>query len=312
MKPTVAVRSARAAGDLATSLGLADVALERATNAPRIDGNAIRVLRDARENFPAWLDAIRRAERTIYIEQYIFSDDAVGREFADVLAAKARQGVTVRVLYDSLGTWHAQRLWQALRAAGVHVLCFNPFQFDAPLEWLARDHRKQIIVDGRVGYVSGLCISARWNGDPKRRIDPWRDTGIEVIGPAVAALEQAFAQTWLAAGDTSIPAHELVPTGSIPIAGETPVRVVAGMPYAAGLFRLDQVIASVARQYLWLTDAYFVGLAPYVQALVAAAKDGVDVRLLVPGASDIPALRPLSRAGYRPLLAGGVRVFEWN
>jgi cardiolipin synthase len=84
------------------------------------------------------------------------------------------------------------------------------------------------------------------------------------------------------------------------------------VPYTAGVFRLDQVIASAATEYLWLTDAYFVGVSPYVQALCAAAQDGVDVRLLVPGASDIPALRPLSRAGYRPLLAGGVRVFEWN
>jgi cardiolipin synthase len=90
------------------------------------------------------------------------------------------------------------------------------------------------------------------------------------------------------------------------------VRVVAGMPDAASVFRLDQVIASAARRYLWLTDAYFVGVSAYVQALCAAARDGVDVRLLVPGASDIALLQPISRAGYRPLLAAGVRVFEWN
>jgi cardiolipin synthase len=90
------------------------------------------------------------------------------------------------------------------------------------------------------------------------------------------------------------------------------VRVVAGEPNAAGLFRLDQLVASLAHRHLWLTDAYFVGVAPYVQALCAAARDGVDVRLLVPGASDIPALRPLSRAGYRAMLEAGVRVFEWN
>jgi cardiolipin synthase len=94
--------------------------------------------------------------------------------------------------------------------------------------------------------------------------------------------------------------------------GDTTLRVVAGMPNSASVFRLDQVIASAARRYLWLTDAYFVGVTSYVQALCAAARDGVDVRLLVPGASDIPILQPLSRAGYRPLLAAGVRVFEWN
>ena len=94
--------------------------------------------------------------------------------------------------------------------------------------------------------------------------------------------------------------------------GETRLRVIAGAPNATGTYRLDLAIASFARRHLWLTDAYFVGTAAYVQALAAAARDGVDVRLLVPGASDIPALSPLSRAGYRPLLQSGVRVFEWN
>ncbi len=298
--------------DLATSLGLADVALARATGAPRIDGNKVRVLRDAAENFPAWLEAIQSAERTIFLEQYIFANDAIGREFASVLARKAREGVRVRVIYDWLGTSRAGALWAELRAAGAHVICFNPFRFDAPLEWFSRNHRKQIIVDGRIGFVSGLCISSRWEGDQARRLEPWRDTGISITGPAVVALEEAFAQSWRAAGGEPIPSEDLVALEQSVITGDTPVRVVAGMPNAAGLFRLDQVIASAARRYLWLTDAYFVGVSPYVQALCAAAQDGVDVRLLLPGASDIPALRPLSRAGYRPLLAGGVRIFEWN
>jgi cardiolipin synthase len=90
------------------------------------------------------------------------------------------------------------------------------------------------------------------------------------------------------------------------------MRVVATLPATAGMFRLDQLIAAMSRERLWLTDAYFAGTTPYVQALRAAARDGVDVRLLVPGGSDIPLLRPLSRAGYRPLLDAGVRVFEWN
>ncbi len=312
MATALPLRNQTRYADLATSLGLADVALARATGAPRIDGNTVRVLRDAAENFPAWLEAIESAERTIFIEQYIFANDALGREFGAVLARKARQGVRVRVLYDWLGTSRAGALWAELRAAGAHVQCFNPFRFDAPLEWFSRDHRKQILVDGRIGFVSGLCIAARWKGDPAKRLEPWRDTGIMVTGPALVALEEAFVQSWHAAGGSPIPREELLAIECAVATGDTPLRVVAGMPNAAGLFRLDQVIASAARQYLWLTDAYFVGVSPYVQSLCAAAQDGVDVRLLVPGASDIPALRPLSRAGYRPLLAGGVRIFEWN
>jgi cardiolipin synthase len=95
-------------------------------------------------------------------------------------------------------------------------------------------------------------------------------------------------------------------------AGETALRIVADVPATAGLFRVDQLIAALARKRLWLTDAYYAGTAAYAQALRAAAKDGVDVRLLVPNATDIPILKPLSRAGYRLLLEAGVRVFEWN
>ena len=169
-----------------------------------------------------------------------------------------------------------------------------------------------IAVDGGVGFVTGLCVSARWRGDAARHLDPWRDTGVEIRGPAVAALEHAFADVWTTIGPDEFPASELTPSESIAPAGDYGVRVIAGRPSVTGLFRLDQLVASVAETRLWLTDAYFVGWAPYVQALRAAARDGVDVRLLVPGASDIPFVGALSRAGYRPLLDAGVRVFEWN
>jgi cardiolipin synthase len=290
---------------------LAEQALSRAAGAPLVAGNRVRLLRDARENYPAWLEAIRGARQHIYFESYIFADDAVGREFVAALAERAAAGVKVRVLYDWLGTWGSRRLWPILRHAGAEVRCFNPPRIDSPLGWLSRDHRKSIVVDGAIGFVAGLCVSARWLGDEAKGIEAWRDTGIEIRGPAVADVQEAFVRVWSATG-TPIPEDELAETPTPSPVGDTPVRVVATMPNLAGLFRLDQLIAALARKRLWLTDAYFVGLTPYVQALCAAARDGVDVRLLVPGASDIPVVSPLSRAGYRPLLEAGVRVFEWN
>ena len=146
-------------------------------------------------------------------------------------------------------------------------------------------------------------------GDPSRHIDPWRDTGIAIRGPAVADVEAAFAEAWAAAGDA--PYDPLARAAPSP-AGDVPLRVVATVPNTAGLFRIDQLVAAMAQKTLWLTDAYYAGTAGYVEALRAAARDGVDVRLLVPGASDIPLIRPFSRAGYRPLLEASVRVFEWN
>ena len=269
-------------------------------------------MRDAAEHFPAWLDAIRAAKHSILFESYLWEDDPVGREFAEALAERARSGVRVYVVYDWLGSFWAGALWTTLAAAGAHVRAFNPLRFDSPLGWLTRDHRKTIAIDGRVGFVTGLCVSARWNGDASRGMEPWRDTGVEIRGPAVAEIEQAFAKVWHACGGGALPSECLTVASAIEPQGDTRLRVIAGMPSATGTYRIDLAIASFARKHLWLTDAYFVGTAAYVQALAAAARDGVDVRLLVPGASDIPALSPLSRAGYRPLLQAGVRVFEWN
>ena len=292
---------------------LAEQAFSRAAGAPLIPGNSIRLLRDATENYPAWLEAIRSAERWIHFESYIIANDSTGREFIEALATKARGGVRVRVVYDWMGTkrYPWSRFWMPLTQAGGEVRCFNPPRLDSPLGWLSRDHRKMIAVDGQVGYVTGLCVSGKWQGDPDRGIDPWRDTGVEVQGPAVCDIERAFAQVWAATGP-ELPEDELPDSDCIPVTGETALRVIATAPNTTGLYRLDQLITALARQTLWLTDAYFVGIAPYVQSLCAAASDGVDVRLLVPGASDIPLLKPLTRAGYRPLLEAGIRVFEWN
>ena len=291
---------------------LADQAFKRVAGAHLVPGNGVRILKDAAENFPAWLEAIRTAERTVYFESYIIGDDAVGREFVAALAERARAGIRVRLLYDWLGTRAPRSLFAPLVEAGGLVRVFNPPRFNSPIGWLTRDHRKSIVVDGRVGFVSGLCASARWLGDPARRLDAWRDTGVEIRGPAVAEIELAFAQVWAVCGGSAIEEEELTPADAIPAVGDVPVRVIATVPNSGGLLRLDQLIAAAADGRLWLTDAYFVGVTPYLQALCAAAQDGVDVRLLVPGASDIAIVSGISRAGYRPLLEGGVRVFEWN
>ena len=292
---------------------LADRAFSRAAGAPLLEGNHVRLLKDARENYPAWLDAIGAAKRRIHLESYIFQEDITGRKFADALIRKAREGVRVRLIYDWVGGFGktSRRFWNDLRAGGVEVRCYNPPRLDSPLGWLSRDHRKMLTVDGQVGFVTGLCIGRMWEGVPEKHIEPWRDTGIEVRGVAVVDIERAFAQVWAMTGEP-ISEHELVNRDELGQAGHIRLRVVASVPTTAGMFRLDQLVAALARKRLWLTDAYYAGMSAYVQALRAAAKDGVDVRLLVPNSTDIPILKPLSRAGYRPLLEAGVRVFEWN
>lgn len=292
---------------------LLDQAYTRAAGVSLVGGNSVRILKDARENYPAWLEAIRSAQRTILFENYIFCEDETGHEFQEALAARARGGVRVRVIYDWLGSLGraSSRYWRVLRDAGVHVRCFNPPHLAAPFAIRNRDHRKMLAVDGRVGFVTGLCIGRPWVGDPRRGIAPWRDTGVEIRGPALRDIEKAFAQVWAATG-APLDEDELTNPDSIEPAGTVELRIVASAPGLAAILRLDHLTAAAASRTLWLTDAYFAGIPPYVQALRAAARDGVDVRLLVPGASDLPLLRPLSEAGYRPLLEAGVRVFEWR
>src|SRR5262245_61234120 len=286
---------------------LADQAFSRASGAQLRLRNRVRLLKDAAENYPAWLDAIHSARHTIHFEMYIIHEDTAGRMFAEALIAKAREGVRVRLLYDWVGGLGktSRRFWRHLREGGVDVRCYNPPRPDHPFAWVSRDHRKLISVDRTVAFVTGLCVGDAWVGDPARGLDPWRDTGVELRGPAVADCEAAFAEAWAAAGKP-LPRDERQPAaarldraraeaGTISDddrdgPGDVPVRVVATVPNTAGLFRVDQLVAAIARSRLWLTDAYFAGTTPYVQALRAAAQDGVDVRLLVPGMSDIPAL----------------------
>jgi cardiolipin synthase A/B len=301
---------------MAESLGirrLGDQLFSRTAGAPLVRGNAVRLLQDARENYPAWLAAIRAARRTVHFENYMVHDDEVGQRFATAFLDKARDGVPVRVVYDwfgSLGKAGAG-FWRRLREGGVDVRCYNPPRADQPLGWISRDHRKCLVVDGRVAFVTGLCVGRRWEGAPDRGLPGWRDTGVELRGPAVAEVVHAFADSWAAVGPPLPPGDLDAP--ELPAEGDLDLRVVASTLGTAALYRLDPLVASLARRTLWLTDAYFAGTSIYVQALRAAARDGVDVRLLVPGAaSDVPLMQSVSRAGYRVLLEAGVRIFEWN
>jgi len=289
---------------------LAQQALSRAAGAPLLGGNALELLIDAAAHFDAWLSLIKGAQRRVLLENYIIRDDEVGSAFRDALVERARAGVLVAVVVDWLGCLGQSRsaFWTPLRHAGGQIRVFNPPRLGEPLGWISRDHRKLLIVDGICGSVSGVCLSSKWLGNPLRNVPPWRDTGLLVRGPAVAELEAAFMQSWSATG-ALLPAFAPVPEQPV---GSVALRVIATQPASGSVYRLDQLIASMAHKSLWLSDAYFVGITPYVQALVAAARDGVDVRMLVPGSSDIPAVAGISRTGYRPLLKAGIRVFEWN
>jgi cardiolipin synthase len=285
-------------------------AMDRATGSPRIDGNALGLQFEGSSTFDRWLEAIDDAERFVHFENYILRDDRVGRAFRDALIAKSRQGVPVRLVYDWVGCWATpRRYWKVFRDAGVEVRAFNRPRLRDPLGVFQRDHRKLVCVDGDVAFVGGFCVGVEWAGDGDEA--PWRDTGVEIRGPAAAAATQAFERVWSEIGDP-LPADLHCDPRTMEPAGNTPVWIIQGEPNRSRVYRTLQLVAAHVTSRLWITDPYFVAPRPVSEALSAAAREGVDVRILLPAHNNWPWVGSMSRAGYRFLLESGVRLFEWQ
>jgi len=297
-----------------TAVGVAEQtvasAINRAAGGRPIPGNHVELLIDGPCAYDAMLDVISTATRWIHFENYIIRADTAGRRFADLLARRAREGVHVRVLYDGLGSFATPRkYWRSLRDAGVEVRAFRPLSPIDLVSNFSRNHRKLVVGDGSRAVIGGLCIGCEWTGEDAEDGSPWRDTAAEIRGPAAAVLDQAFARTWEIAGGR-MPDDDVA--GRVTPQGDAEVRVISGEPGRERTYRVIELLAAGSSSRLWITDAYLVAPPRLFQALRDAAKDGVDVRLLVPGSSDLPLVRNLSRIGYRELLRSGVRIFEWD
>jgi len=289
---------------------IVDRAMDRAAGSRPIPGNRLTLLLDGPQIYPAMLDRIARATRWIHLDMYIFRSDETGQVFADALEARARAGVAVRIMTDWLGSVTTRRsMWRRLRDAGADIRFFNPPHLLRLGDNLSRDHRKLLVVDGATAVVGGHCIGNEWSGNPKARRQPWRDTAVAMDGPAALSCDRAFTVTWDAVGsplDESEFATEASP------GGESEVRVVAGEPGGVRAARATELLLAGAAERVWITDAYLVAPRGIFQAMRDAARGGVDVRVLVPGKSDLPRVQNLTRIGYRELLEAGVRIFEWR
>jgi cardiolipin synthase len=284
-------------------------ALNRAAGGRPIPGNDVELLIDGPDTYRAMRSLIASASHWIHFENYLFRSDAEGWRFAEALAARARDGIRVRVLYDGVGSMFTSRkLWRFLRQAGAEVRVFHPLSPVNLVTNFARDHRKLVVADGGGAVLGGVCIGCEWSGDDEG-VRPWRDTAVRIGGPACAVLDQSFARAWSVAGP-ALPDEEA--PGRVTPEGEGAVRVIVGEPGRERAFRVIELLAAGSIERLWITDAYLVAPPRLFQALQDAARDGVDVRMLVPGLSDLPLIRNLSRIGYRDLLRSGVRIYEWD
>ena len=289
-----------------------DKALARTSDAPLREGNRLELLKNGPHTYDDWLAAIARARRWVHLDNYIFQNDTTGKRFAEALTAKAAEGVRVRVLHYWFGCMDVPRsFWQGFQKAGMEVRAVNPPTLGAPLGVIRRDHRKLLAVDGEYASTGGVCISDGWLVRSPETGLAYRDTAVSVLGPAVADVDQAFAAVWDETGE-ALPEDERPRAEDIAPAGEQAVRVVVQEPRKMRTLRLLQLLTAGAEGRLWITDAYFLSMPILTQALMATARDGVDVRVLVPATNDIPWIGRASRAGYRQFLESGVRIFEYG
>ena len=287
------------------------VLLRRIDESPVLEGNRFQAFFRGPETFDAMRAAIEGAREEVLIESYIFKDDKTGRSLLDALGRAVERGVTVRVLADAFGSIATRRaFWHEMRERGIEVRLFHPV-FPHIFMQPFRDHRKIIVVDGRTAFTGGMNIGDEYGSSvlPRGRGGPWRDTHVRFHGPAAWGMAIVFTEAWHAAGGSRVELPPLEPeTGGVPILvlDSRPFRGTGEMASALA------AIVAAARRRLWITNAYFAPRFRAVELLGSAAARGVDVRLLLPGRSDVPVVRHAGHGYYAALLESGVRIFEYQ
>jgi cardiolipin synthase len=278
-----------------------------------VAGNAVRLLRNGREAFPAWLTAIDAARVRVSLEMYIFSDDTIGRRFADALVAAASRGVAVRLLYDYVGCRDTPAaFFDALRARGVHTIAYHRPRFGRRRFWKLwrRNHRKTLVCDGLVAFTGGLNISNEWL-EAEAGGGGWHDAAVRLEGPVVAVLEAKFLSTW---NRRARKRARLDPKAlaKISAAGDVGVAVVSNKELGDRFVirRSGLHAAREGRTRIVLANPYFVPDRGILRALMNGVARGLDVRLLVPHSSDSRLVDFAARAVFEPLLRAGVRIWR--
>jgi len=301
------------------------VALEQAiAGSPLVLGNHVTLLQDGAETYPAMFAAMRNARDHINLETYIFEDDEIGRQFADVLLEQQARGIQVNVIYDSFGGLTTPKaFFDRLTQGGIAILEFNPVN---PLAsrgpWLInnRDHRKLLVIDGEIAFLGGINISSVYSSGSAslrqaaakagEKHAAWRDTDLQIEGPVVAELQKLFLDTWEKQHGPPLAPREYLP--ALAPRGSEIVRAIGSTPddpYSLIYLTLLSAIDS-AEQQVYLTNAYFVPDPQLLRSLTEAAERGVDVRLILPSRSDSAIVFHAGRHHYSTLLDRGVKLYE--
>lgn len=294
---------------------------EAVTGSPLIKGNKVSLLFDGPQTMRAMIEAIGQARSTINFETYIFDQDQLGQRFADLLIEKQRAGVQVNIIYDSVGSIGTPtEFFERMRASGIRLVEFNPVN---PLKRFGRwqlnhrDHRKILVVDGKIGFTGGVNISAAYAKSSlfrsRRRSEAgpvgWRDTHVRIEGPAVASLQLLFLQTWSTQHAEDLPDLDYFP--KLEAAGDKTVHVLSSQPEGDySLYKAYILAIQQARKSIHITTPYFTPDRQLADALIAAAKRGVDVSLILPSVIDSGLVFHAGQSFYTQLLSAGIRIYQ--
>lgn len=295
---------------------LADM-MHKANDTPLLSGNEVRIFTDFTPMFEAMLDDIASAKSFIHIQFYIVENDEVGQQLSDLLIRKAGEGVDVRLMYDSCANLFVHsRYYDRMRKNGVKVKSFQrflPALFNREVN--CRTHRKIVVIDGQTGYTGGMNIARRYRDGINH--GAWRDTQLRIIGPAVSQLEVSFLSDWRFCTKELLDDPRFFPTQTVtqPLSHLATLQIVTSGPmdeWNTVMQGMVQVMAQ-SRHYLYLQTPYFTPPHPVLLAIRNAALAGVDVRLMVPAASDRGAITRLASQSYfRDLLPAGVKIYLYT
>jgi cardiolipin synthase len=283
-----------------------------ATGAWLAPGNRVEVLQNGDGTFPRLWNDLRSAQRSITLQLYYGAPGRMADTLSGILRERARAGVRVIVLYDAFGTVDIPKNHRdALRAAGIVVQPFRPIRLSTLHLAQHRSHVRGVVIDSRIGWTGGFGIDDKWLGDG-RTDGSWRETNVRFEGPAVRQLQAAFAAAWVEATGmmfTGRATLDTLPDG-VTAAGLLYATPTLGSTAAERFYALS---IAAARKTLYITNSYFAPDRNFIDLLVAAARRGVDVRVLTAGPrTDVKVVRLAGRAWYETLLSAGVRVYEWE
>ena len=279
-----------------------------------VGGNRVEILLNGEEIFPAKVALIRKARRTINYAQYVFEDGEPAREITEALAERCRAGVKVNVLLDAVGALAMPSQFRAeMTNAGCRVENYRPLSPFAIDRVNYRNHRRILVVDGLVGVTGGSGISGKWSGNGRQE-GHWRDTDVLLEGPVVEQLQGAFAENWLEATGVAIGGPEYFPRRRLELKGAVDAQVVRSSPAggSTSMYTMFLLALASAQHTIHITNPYFVPDDKMIDTLVGAAKRGVQVTLIIPGAIDHNLVRQASRAEFGRLLKNDIQIYEYR